>query len=122
MPSGARTQQFPDKEALRTDLLNKIREDLATLTSMQKDASEGATHSESRAENAKDTRATEQSYLARGLAERVEELRLAEARLAQLSLRKFEPSDTIEHWRSSNLTKETIKFHFIDGVNFEMRV
>ena len=96
MPSDARTQQTPDKEALRTDLLKGIREDLETLTRTQKDASEGATHSENRAEHAKDTRATEQGYLARGLAERVEELHLAEARLVQLPLRTFEPSDTIE--------------------------
>jgi hypothetical protein len=74
MPSDARTQQTPDKEALRIDLLEGIRKDLATLTRTQKDASEGATHSENRAEHAKDTRATEQGYLARGLAERVEEL------------------------------------------------
>ena len=42
---------------------------------------EGATHEESRAENDKDTRGLEASYLARGQAMRVEELEEAAARL-----------------------------------------
>ena len=47
-------------------------------------AVEGATHSESRAENDKDTRGLEQSYVARGMAARVEELEGALGAIARL--------------------------------------
>ena len=30
-------------------------------------------------------------------------------------------TDSIEQWRSSDLSKEMIKFLFTDGVNFKMR-
>ena len=33
-----------------------------------------------------------------------------------------ELSDAIEQWRFSDLSKESIKFLFIDGVNFKMHV
>lgn len=84
-----------DKKRLRALLLAQLRRDIVALTRTQADASEGATHSESRAEHSKDTRATEQSYLARGLAERVEELRDTEARLAKMPLPSFEDDDPI---------------------------
>ncbi len=84
-----------DKEELRSQLLAQVRADLEALIRTQDDAHKGATHSENRAEHAKDTRATEQSYLARGLAERVEALRETETRLAQLELPAFDPDDPI---------------------------
>ncbi|MBW1882891.1 MAG: GreA/GreB family elongation factor, partial [Deltaproteobacteria bacterium] len=59
------------------------------------DTSDAATHGENRAEHAKDTRATEQSYLARGLAERVEDLRRTEIRLAGLQMRSFGLEDSV---------------------------
>ena len=83
-----------DKETLREKLLEKVRADLEALIRTQNDARDGATHSENRAEHAKDTRATEQSYLARGLADRVEQLRECEARLCQLPLRPLRPFGT----------------------------
>lgn len=54
-----------------------------------------STHEESRAEHAKDTRATEQSYLARGLATRVAELQRTALALAALQLRDFESDEPI---------------------------
>jgi transcription elongation GreA/GreB family factor len=63
-----------DKPALLSALRARIAEDLTALKRRQKDIQDGATHEESRSEHAKDTRATEQSYLARGLAERVLDL------------------------------------------------
>jgi len=84
-----------DKEVLREKLLGILRADLASLIRTQNDAQQGATHSENKAEHSKDTRATEQGYLARGLAERVEGLREAEARLARLPLRAFPADGTV---------------------------
>ena len=48
--------------------------DLEEATRAQKASHEGATHEEARPEDPKDMRSTEASYLARGLAERVEAL------------------------------------------------
>ena len=50
---------------------------------------EAATHEEAKPENDKDTRALEQSYLARGQAKRIEELRAGVADVGGLSLRDF---------------------------------
>ena len=59
---------------LRDALLARARTALDTARAAHAAAVEGATHSEARAENDKDTRGLEQSYLARGLATRVAEL------------------------------------------------
>ena len=40
----------------------------------------------------------------------------------EISEANKELSDAIEQWRSRDLSKEAIKFLFIDGVNFKMRV
>ena len=66
---------LPSKDALKQELLDLVDADLRALERIQKATQEGATHAESKAENSKDTRAVEQSYLARGQAGRVEELR-----------------------------------------------
>ena len=55
----------------------------------------GATHEESRAENDKDTRGLEATYLARGQAMRVEELESAASALRFLDLRSFGRDDPI---------------------------
>ena len=67
----------PPKAALKEELARAVAADLATLERAQEAAMEGATHEEAKPENDKDTRALEQSYLARGQAQRVEELRAA---------------------------------------------
>lgn len=84
-----------DKKILLIDLLSRVRSDLASLVRTQNDTHDAATHEENRAEHAKDTRATEQSYLARGLADRVEALRQSERRLSGLELREYQESDPI---------------------------
>ena len=81
-----------DKAALLESLQARVSADLAALERRQMETQEGATHAESRAEHAKDTRATEQSYLARGLAERVADTRRTCTALATLELRSFEAS------------------------------
>lgn len=78
-----------DKRALRDELARIIAADLDTRERAHRAAREGATHEEARAENDKDTRALEQSYLARGEAVRVEQLRTALAEVQAMPLRPF---------------------------------
>ncbi len=78
-----------DKQALCDALIRKLAEELSIAESAQKTTREGATHEEARPENDKDTRALELSYLARGQARRVEELRTALAEMRAMPLRSF---------------------------------
>jgi transcription elongation GreA/GreB family factor len=68
-----------DKDAVLRAVRAKIEADLEGAIRAQKDAHEAATHEEAKPENDKDTRGLEQSYLARGLAERVVELKQAKS-------------------------------------------
>lgn len=60
-----------EKNALLDELRKNLKTEYETLEAAQRATVEGATHEEARPENDKDTRALEQSYLARGQAERV---------------------------------------------------
>ena len=62
------------KPALKAELLALLGAHLETLERAHRAACEGATHEEAKPENDKDTRALEQSYLARGQAARIDEL------------------------------------------------
>lgn len=93
--AAALTSPLPDKPALLAALASRLEEDLATVERRQADTQAGATHAENRAEHAKDTRATEDSYLARGLAERVTELRRNLEALANMPVRAFAPDEAI---------------------------
>jgi transcription elongation GreA/GreB family factor len=86
---------WPDKAALRGDLARALEADLSVRERAYRAAREAATHEEARPENDKDTRALEQSYLARGEAQRVEGLRTALAEVADMPLRAFGPDDAI---------------------------
>lgn len=79
-----------DKPELIAMLSARIRADLESVRQAQNATQAGATHSESRSEGSKDTRATESSYLARGLAERVEELESNIAMVDAISTRHIE--------------------------------
>ncbi len=70
-------------------VLARVAGQLDALAQSQRNTQAGATHEETRAEDPKDTRATEASYLARGLAARVEQLRGDLSRLRALDLRDF---------------------------------
>ncbi len=83
------------KKALKAELLALLESQLAALTSAHRAAREGATHEEAKPEHDKDTRAIEQSYLARGQAARIEELQDSVAAVAALPLRSFGPEDAI---------------------------
>jgi len=84
-----------DKAALHAELVAQLTEALASAQRAHAAALEGATHTEARAENPKDTRGLEQSYLARGQAQRVAELEAGLAAVAALVIRRFSPSDPI---------------------------
>jgi transcription elongation GreA/GreB family factor len=76
-----------DKVALRDELARRLVGSLAHREIGRQGAREGATHEEAKPENDKDTRALEQSYLARGEAQRIEELRAGLAEIRALRLR-----------------------------------
>lgn len=65
----------PDKTALKQELVTLLQQQLAALEAAHDATIHGATHEEAKPENDKDTRALEQTYLARGQASRVEEAR-----------------------------------------------
>jgi transcription elongation GreA/GreB family factor len=88
--------ELPAKREVLAALRARISEDLEVIIQSQKEAQEGATHEEARAEGDKDMRSTETSYLARGLAQRVSDLRAAAAKLANMALRRFSEEDPIE--------------------------
>jgi transcription elongation GreA/GreB family factor len=88
-------QKAATKQALKAELLALLEAQLAALTSAHRAATEGATHEEAKPEHDKDTRAIEQSYLARGQAARIEELQDSVAAVAALPLRTFGPEDAV---------------------------
>ncbi len=81
----------PDKSLLRDELLAQLQRQLETLERAQAATQAGATHEEARPENDKDTRALELSYLARGQATRVSELRVAVADVRAMPVSPAEP-------------------------------
>lgn len=83
------------KTALRDELRAQLQTALERAEAAHAAAIEGATHAEARAENPKDTRGLEQSYLARGQAQRVGELAVAVAAIEALALRVFAAADPI---------------------------
>ena len=79
------------KAALVAELVALLSADLETALRAEKAAREAATHEEAKPENDKDTRALEQSYLARGQSKRTEELRIGLGQ-AEAILSKLPPS------------------------------
>lgn len=84
-----------DKTELLQSLQTAVETDLKAALAAQADAQAGATHEQARPENSKDTRALEQSYLARGLAQRVGNVREALAALRHFVPRRFTDNDPI---------------------------
>jgi transcription elongation GreA/GreB family factor len=80
-----------NKATLRDELSAMLAQALETARAAHAAAVEGATHSEAKAENDKDTRGLEQSYLARGQAKRVAELEAAASDVAAMQLRTGGP-------------------------------
>jgi transcription elongation GreA/GreB family factor len=84
-----------DKQEILRLLRDCIAADLVTMSAAQRVVVDGATHEENRPENDKDTRALEQTYLARGQAQRVVELQDALNQLKALDLRAFRSESRI---------------------------
>ena len=74
------------KKTLKAELLAVLEATLSTLEAAHADARAGATHEQAKPENDKDTRALEQSYLARGQAMRIEALKAGLAALGTMSI------------------------------------
>lgn len=75
-----------EKAAVRDALVARLRAECDKVRASADETRKGATHEESRAENDKDTRGLEASYLARGQAMRVEELEEAIIRVRVMEL------------------------------------
>ena len=83
------------KGRLKTELLAALEAQLASARSSHEAAVSAATDDEARPENDKDTRGLEQSYLARGHAQRVGELETAIAVVGTFAPRAFGDTDPI---------------------------
>ncbi len=86
---------LPEKSELKAELLRVLEAELELLMASQRAAQEGATHEESKAEDDKDTRAIEQSYLARGQAARVAELETGVQWVRAMELKRFAEDEPI---------------------------
>lgn len=86
---------MPDKQEVRDALLASLRATLAAAAHAAEQTREGAVHEESRSEGDKDMRATEQSYVARGQAMRVEDLAEQIQRLETTPLPVIGPADPV---------------------------
>ena len=89
------TQPKVNKSALKEELIGIVSADLETLERAHRATMEGATHDQAKPENEKDTRALEQSYLARGQAKRAEELRDGLAALRNMEVENFTPNQPV---------------------------
>lgn len=86
---------LPDKRKVIEALVLHLTDLLAQATKAANTTREAATHPEAKPENDKDTRALEQSYLARGQALRVTELNEQMQSLRYMEVRAFGPEDRI---------------------------
>jgi len=84
-----------NKSTLKQELVAVITADLETLERAHQATMEGATHEQAKPENDKDTRALEQSYLARGQAKRAEELRDSLAAVSRMEVPDFGPNQPV---------------------------
>lgn len=85
-----------NKQTLVKKIVGVLEAELEMYFRAARAAHAEATHEQSRAENKYDTRGLEASYLARGQSKQAAELQTAIARLQELPLRKFGPSDSID--------------------------
>jgi transcription elongation GreA/GreB family factor len=83
------------KQTVHRELIAALRDALATAEAAHASAAEGVTHEDSRSEGDKDMRSTEQSYVARGQALRVEELRTGLAAVEKMCARAWGEDEVI---------------------------
>jgi transcription elongation GreA/GreB family factor len=85
----------PPKAALKEELAAALAADLLVRERAYQAAREAATHPEAKPENDKDTRALEQSYIARGEALRLEEQRAALADVRAMTAEAFDAATPV---------------------------
>jgi transcription elongation GreA/GreB family factor len=88
--------EFPDKRRVLEKLVESLAATLALMASSAEEIRKDATHEEAKPENDKDTRALEQSYLARGQALRAESLVEQLQMIRNLTLPKLGPNDVVQ--------------------------
>lgn len=79
-------KKLPTRKVLKAELIAVLEGTLRALEAAHADTREAATHEEAKPENDKDTRALEQSYLARGQAMRIEALKAGLAAVGTMNL------------------------------------
>ncbi len=84
-----------DKGQLDAAVLARLQAELDALEATAAFTRDSAVHDEARAENDKDTRGLEQTYLARGQAQRVIEMRATVTQIRTMELLSFGPEDAI---------------------------
>jgi transcription elongation GreA/GreB family factor len=87
--------QLPSKDSLKAELIGVLSADLVVRERAYRSAHEGATDVEAKPENDKDTRALELSYLARGEAARLEEVRAALSEVQAMSVESFHEASPV---------------------------
>jgi transcription elongation GreA/GreB family factor len=84
-----------DKQRLLDHIVLRLNEELQNLVQAAKAAHEAATHDESKAEDAHDTRGLEASYLAGAQAARAGEIQRLISVFKQLPIRSFDPDEAV---------------------------
>jgi len=84
-----------DKQILIRVLCELLDAEITRATEAANQTRADAVHEEARPENDKDTRALEQTYLARGQAQRVVDLQSAQTQVKFMDVRAFGPDDEI---------------------------
>jgi transcription elongation GreA/GreB family factor len=101
-----------DKKAVWEAVKERLEAELARAQKRAKDAADGATHPENRAEGDKDMRATEASYVARGQAGRASEMEEALVRVSALELLQFKPGQRIAISALIELEHDDKRLHY----------
>ncbi len=78
-----------DKQQVLQDLIEQLEQEIRSIAEATQATIEGATHEDAKAENQYDTRGLEQSYLARGQAERLGQIRQGFDLLEKMQLKTF---------------------------------
>lgn len=101
-----------DKKQVLELLKERLSAELEKAQKRARDAVDGATHEENRAEGDKDMRATEASYVARGISGRVVEMEDALLRVNALELVSFPPGARIAISALVELVHDERRFHY----------
>jgi hypothetical protein len=114
-----------DKTKIVQAIIAELEKDLAVAITAAKSAHQDATNDESKAENQYDTRAVEASYVARGQAKRVAQLREALYEYKSLVPKIFSANDGISSTALIEIEsqgKKSILFYMSKGGGFSIEV